>query len=189
MKNPKKREGPDAPLVTDAQIAALQAKLAAVPREPVRPAGAVSRCPNCGGQMITSNELERTIATPGLVYIVTRLSGAECSACGSSELDGRSAALLAQTARQGLWADYETAVTHSSGTTLGTYFKMDLARVLQLSGTEKLLWKVVNRDSALVYVDRNRDSSRLNEEDRSPRGLATETETHRHRRRRVVARR
>jgi hypothetical protein len=104
--------------------------------------------------MVTTNDLERAVAAPGLVYIVTRLPGAKCEKCESSELDGLGAAILARSAPRGIYADYETAVTHSSGSTLGTYFKMDLARVLNLSGNERLFWTVVDSDRALVRIER-----------------------------------
>jgi len=143
-----------APTVTESQLAELKAKLAAAGREPIQPLGTVSDCPNCGGRMITTNDLDRTLAVPGFVFVVTRLPGAKCERCGSSELDGPGIAILETTAPRELLADYETSVTHSSGATLGTYFKMDLVRVLGLSGSERLLWKVVDRDKALVSVQR-----------------------------------
>lgn len=113
--------------------------------------------------MVTTNDLEETVAAPGLVFIVTRLPGARCADCGSTELDGRSIALVEASVPKEILADYETAVTHSSGSTLGTYFKMDLARVLRLTGNERLFWRVVDRDLALVQVDRSpRGPSALN---------------------------
>ncbi len=155
MKDSKEEPTESAPRVSDEQLAELRAKLAAARREPVFPTGTVSECPNCGGKMVTTNELERTVATPGLVYVVARLPGARCVNCESTELDGSGVAMLETMTPRGLEADYETAVTHSSGTTLGTYFKQDLVRVLGLSGNERLYWKVVDRDQALVRVHRN----------------------------------
>lgn len=161
----KKREGEvDAPNVSEAQVAQLKARLAASDRQPIHPIGYATKCQTCGGRMTTTNDLERTVAAPGLVYVVARLPGAKCLDCGSTELDGSGVAILETAAPRGIWADYETTVTHSSGSTLGMYFKMDLARVLSLSGNERLLWQVVDRNSALVRVERRsslrRDHSR-----------------------------
>jgi hypothetical protein len=142
------------PVVTDDQVAELEARILAVRGGPVLPTGSVTICPSCGGRMVTTNDLDRAVAAPGLVYIVTRLPGAKCDNCETSELDGLGAAILAQFTPRGIRADYETAVTHSSGSTLGTYFKMDLARVLNLSGSERLFWTVVDSDKALVRIER-----------------------------------
>lgn len=154
MKAVEERKHADAPEVTTAQLAELRARLLAASSEPLLPTGFESRCPNCGGKMLTTNDLEESIAAPGLVFVVTRLPGARCLDCGSVELDGRAIALRETTTPREIVADFETAVTHSSGSTLGTYFKMDLVRVLRLSGRERLLWKVVDRDHALVEVTR-----------------------------------
>ena len=154
MKEKKSERDLSAPVVTEGQLAELKAKLAAASREPIRQVGEVSRCVTCGGRMVTTNDLDRAVAAPGLVFVVARLPGARCSDCGSTELDGSGVAILAATAPRDIWADYETAVTHASGNTLGTYFKMDLARVLGLSGAERLFWKVLDRDRALVQVQR-----------------------------------
>lgn len=155
MKDTKEKPAEVAPTVTDEQLAELRARLAIAPREPVLPTGTVSECPNCGGKMVTTNDLDYTVATPGLVYVIARLPGARCVNCDSTELDGMGVAILESKAPRGLVADYETSVTHSSGTTLGTYFKVDLVRVLGLSGNERLYWKIVDRDKALVQVHRN----------------------------------
>jgi hypothetical protein len=96
--------------------------------------------------MVTTNVLERSVATPGPVYIIARLPGARCADCQSTELDGSGLAIPEASAPRGIFADYETAVTRSSGATLATYFKMDLTRVLGLSGHERLLRKVIDRD-------------------------------------------
>jgi hypothetical protein len=141
-------------VVTDDQIAELEARILAAQSGPLFPKGTVTICPNCGGRLLTTNDVERAVATPGLLYIVTRLPGAKCEQCQSTELDGVGAAILAQTAPRGIRADYETAVTHSSGSTLGTYFKMDLARVLNLSGNERLFWTVVDSDKCFVRIER-----------------------------------
>jgi YgiT-type zinc finger domain-containing protein len=141
-------------VVTDDQVAELEARILAARSGPLFPTGSVTVCPNCGGRMLTTNELERAVAAPGMLYIVTRLPGAKCEKCESSELDGLGAAILAQSAPRGIRADYETAVTHSSGSTLGTYFKMDLVRVLHLSGNERSFWTVVDSDRCLVRIER-----------------------------------
>jgi YgiT-type zinc finger domain-containing protein len=151
-----RKDGPQgpAPVVTERQLTELKTRIAAAGHEPVFPKGTLSACPNCGGRMLTTNDLEETVATPGLVYIVSRLPGARCVDCGSVELDAAGVAILESATPRGIWADYETTVTHSSGSTLGTYFKMDLVRVLGLAGSERLFWKVLDRDKALVSIER-----------------------------------
>jgi hypothetical protein len=141
-------------VVTDDQVVELEARILAARGGPVLPAGSVTICPVCRGRMVTTNDLHRAVAAPGLVYIVTRLPGAKCENCENSELDGLWAAILAQSTPSSIRADYETAVTHSSGSTLGTYFKMDLARVLNLSGGERMFWTVVDSDKAFVRIER-----------------------------------
>ena len=155
MKGEKKKPTESAPEVTTEQLAELRARLAAVRSEPVLPTGTVTRCPNCGGRMVTTNDLERTVATPGIVYVVARLPGARCIDCESTEVDGSGVGILETRTPRGMIADYETSVSHSSGTTLGTYFKLDLVRVLGLSGNERLYWKVVDRDRAVVEIRRS----------------------------------
>ncbi len=160
MKAVEERKHADAPEVTTAQLAELRARLLSASSEPLLPTGSESRCPNCGGKMLTTNDLEESIAAPGIVFVVTRLPGARCLDCGSVELDGRAIALRETTTPREIVADFETAVTHSSGSTLGTYFKMDLVRVLRLTGRERLFWKVVDRDHALVEVTRTSPARR-----------------------------
>ena len=154
MKDTKARAKILAPEVTEEQLTELRGRLAVARGEPLLPAGSVSECPNCGGRMLTTNDLEEIVPTPGLVYVVARLPGARCLDCKSTELDAAGVAILESAAPRGIVADYETTVSHSSGTTLGTYFKMDLARVMGLSGNERLLWKVVDRDKAFVQITR-----------------------------------
>jgi hypothetical protein len=169
-----KQEAPDiVPSVTKDQLAKLKAQLAAGRREPVLSTGTVTVCPNCGGRMITTNDLERAIATPGLVYVIARLPGARCEDCESVELDGSGVAILSALAPQEIIANYETTVTHSSGTTLGTYFKMDLSRVLGLLGNERLCWKVVDRDNVLVQVQRGQRQETSRHGKVIPAGLPT----------------
>jgi hypothetical protein len=155
MSNVKER-GADksAPQIITEQIEALRSRLAALKGEPLGAVGTSSVCPDCRGRMTVTNDLERSVAVPGVVFVVSRLPGARCATCGASELDGSGVGILESTIPREILADYETAVTHSSGATLGTYFKMDLARVLNLVGNEKLFWKIVDRDHALVRVAR-----------------------------------
>lgn len=136
--------------------------------------------------MVTTNDLDRTLAVPGLVFVVTRLPGARCRSCGSSELDGPGISILEAIAPRELLADYETSVTHLSGTTLGTYFKMDLVRVLGLSGNERLFWKVVDRDRALVSVQRRARDDRSSRETTTQFGTGAPRGTTPARRRRQV---
>lgn len=169
-----------APQITTEQIEALGVRFAALRGEPIETIGATSVCPDCGGEMTVVNDLERSVAVPGVVFVVSRLPGARCATCAATQLDASGLGILESTIPKEIIADYETAVTHSSGATLGTYFKMDLARVLKLVGNERLLWKVVDRDHALVRVARQsrehrparRGRSRI--EDHPPRPLAEE---------------
>jgi hypothetical protein len=155
MKQIKQEPPEDVPSVTKEQLSELKARLSVGRLEPLLPTGTTSVCPNCGGRMVTTNDLERTIASPGLVYVITHLPGARCESCESIELDGSGATILRTIAQREMVADYETSVTHSSGTTLGTYFKMDLSRVLGLTGDERLFWKVVDRNNVLVQIKRS----------------------------------
>ena len=104
--------------------------------------------------MVTTNNLERVIATPTALVVLARLPGAECARCGATSYDPAALALTLEHSGSEIVADYETKVTRTSGSTLGTYFKADLSRVLRLSGKERLRWKVLNKDKALVEVER-----------------------------------
>jgi hypothetical protein len=143
-----------APQIETEQIETLRTRFAALRGEPIGTVGTTSVCPDCGGEMTVTNDLERSVAAPGVVFVVSRLPGARCTTCSATELDASGLGILESTIPKEIVADYETAVTHSSGATLGTYFKMDLARVLKLVGNERLFWKVVDRDHALVRVAR-----------------------------------
>jgi hypothetical protein len=160
MKSERKRTDESAPDVTNAQIEELKANFAGALGEPLFRPGTVTVCPDCGGRMVTTNNLEETVAAPGVVFVVVRLPGARCQDCGAKQLDGSAVGMLESSLPRELHADYETAVTHSSSKTLGTYFKMDLARVLSLNGGERLFWKVVDRDRAVVSVERNPPGSK-----------------------------
>ncbi len=153
----EKEKVPDAPKVTKEQIAELKQRLVAVRHEPLQPSGAKARCPECGGEAVATNDLRWVTATPGTVFVIMQLPGTRCSSCGSVGFDA--AALLAAEAEvpNRILADYETAVTRTSGKTMGTYLKMDLARVLNLKGRERMFWKVLDNDRALVEIRRNRE--------------------------------
>jgi YgiT-type zinc finger domain-containing protein len=156
MKKQKENEMEDAPEITQKQIDELKSRLSARGGEPLFPPGTETVCPTCGGVMVTTNNVEEAVATPGLVMFITRLPGAKCVSCGRTLIDGAAAATLESRFSSGMLADYETTVTRASGKTLGTYFKQDLVRVLGLTGKEQLFWKVVDRDRVLVEVSRYR---------------------------------
>lgn len=158
MKSQKRDIMEDAPQISQHQIDELKSRLAASSGEPLFAPGTETVCPNCGGRMITSNNVEESLVTPGLLILITRLPGAKCASCGEALIDGAAAATLQSRFSSGIVADYETSVTRASGKTLGTYFKMDLVRVLGLTGNEQLFWKVVDRDRVLVEVSRPRTS-------------------------------
>ncbi len=103
--------------------------------------------------MVATNNLHETIATPFGARVVTRLPGAECTYCGTKELDAGGAAILAEFETNEIVADYETTVT-TVGPMLATYLKGDLRRVFELKGREKLRWKIIDRDHAVVEVER-----------------------------------
>lgn len=128
--------------------------LLSVPREPLLPAGTVLDCQICGRHTaVTTNNLQETIATPAGVRIVTRLPGAECTHCGTKYLDAGGAAILEEHRANEIVADYETTVT-TVGPMLATYLKGDLRRVFHLKGKERLRWKIIDRDHAVVEVER-----------------------------------
>jgi len=104
--------------------------------------------------MLTTNNLERIVATPQGLTVITRLPGAECIQCGAIQYDPGAARLILEHSASEIVADYETKVTRASGRTLGVYLKADLARVLNLHGKEKMAWKVLDRNHALVEIDR-----------------------------------
>jgi len=142
------------PRITEDQLASTRRRILSAPRTPLLPAGTVTVCPVCKGEMITTNNLTRAIATPAALVVLTRLPGAECARCGAKEYDPAALAITMEHSGSEIVADYETKVTRASGNTLGTYFKADLSRVLKLSGKERLRWKVLGRDQALVEVER-----------------------------------
>ena len=144
----------DAPMITHEQLSTLRRRLRSHDRSPLLPSGTVSECGVCGGSMRTTNNLQKAVATPGVVYVVTRLPGAQCERCGAVEYDAGALAAVQEQLPREIQADYETSVTVAGGKTLGTYFKRDLARVLALSGQEALFWKVLDRDRAVVEVRR-----------------------------------
>ncbi|MCI4347194.1 MAG: hypothetical protein L3J97_01070 [Thermoplasmata archaeon] len=191
MKTRSGRTEQSAPKITNAQIEQLQSILAAGPGDPLFAPGSASTCPDCGRRMVTTNDLEETIAAPGLVIIVTRLPGARCESCGAKQLDGSGVGIVESSLPKGIVADYETSVTHSSGKTLGTYFKMDLARVLDLTGSERLFWKVVDKNRAVVSVQRGygrgRSHSDLYPRARNPRVEPPPSTRARSRKQRIAA--
>lgn len=151
----QEREGAgDAPKVTKEQIAELKQRLAARGRGPLLPTGTKTWCPQCGGEAVATNDLRWVTATPGTVFVIMQLPGTRCPECGSIGFDA--ATILAAEAEvpNRILADYETAVTRTSGKTIGTYLKMDLARVLNLKGRERMFWKVLDNDRALVEIRR-----------------------------------
>lgn len=104
--------------------------------------------------MVTTNNVERVVASPGRLVVVAHLPGAECESCGSVELDAAALGLVRRYTERAIHADYETSVTRASGGTLGTYFKQDLARVMKLGKSDSLRWTVLDKDRALVEVER-----------------------------------
>lgn len=151
------RDPPDAddvPEITDEQVRRLHARILATEREPLLPEEEVTECPSCGGEMVATDDLEKTIPTPRGLTVVTRLPGACCTQCRARQFDPGAIALIMEHSTQEIVADYETSVTKASGNTLGTYFKKDLSRVLGLTGDEHLRWTVLDEDRALVEIHR-----------------------------------
>lgn len=147
-------EADEVPEVSEEQVRDLQARLLETEREPLLPEGEITQCPICGGEMVTTNDLKKAIPTPMGLTVVTRLPGARCTRCDASQYDPAAVALILEHSAEEIIADYETSVTQASGQSLGTYFKKDLSRVLGLEGTEHLRWTVLDKDHALVEIDR-----------------------------------
>ena len=144
----------EVPRISEEQLERTRRQILAASREPLLPAGTVTVCPVCKGEMVTTNNLRRIIASPMGLIVLTRLPGAECVRCRAKAFDGAALAMTLEQSASEIIADYETKVTRASGSTLGTYFKADLTRVLRLSGKERLRWKVLDEDKALVEVER-----------------------------------
>lgn len=149
----------DVPEVTQEQVRDLQGRLLEAPREPLLPEGEVTDCPICDGDMVTTNNLKKAIPTPHGLTVVTRLPGARCTQCDASQFDPAAIALILEHSDAEILADYETTVTKASGSSLGTYFKKDLTRVLGLDGSEHLLWTVLDKDHALVEIERDEEEA------------------------------
>lgn len=161
---PKNHEIPERSTVreiTQAQLDRLKALVLGQSKEPVLPKGTISKCPDCGGEMVTTNDLEKVIPTPNGVLVLTRLPGAKCTTCGALAYDPGAVSIILQHSSMEIVADYETKVTKASGQTLGTYFKSDLTRVLALKGKERLVWKVLNRNHVLIEIDRGTSPPRV----------------------------
>ena len=149
-----KKAPKDVPRITEDQLEVTRKLILSASREPLLPAGTVTTCQVCQGEMVTTNSLKRIIAIPMGLIVLTRLPGAECVRCRAREYDPAALAMTLEHSGSEIVADYETKVTRASGSTLGTYFKADLSRVLRLSGKERLRWKVLDQDKALVEVER-----------------------------------
>ncbi|HEX9815446.1 MAG TPA: hypothetical protein VGB18_00580 [Candidatus Thermoplasmatota archaeon] len=148
----------DAPQISEAQRERLRAAVLANAKEPLFLAGTVTRCQQCNGDMVTTNDLERLVPTPRGLVVITRLPGAQCTRCDAVQFDAGALRLILQHSRSEIAADYETKVTRASGKTLGVYLKADLARVMNLRGKEKMAWKVLDRNHALVEIERGTPS-------------------------------
>lgn len=144
----------DVPVLTKDQLEQAKKLVLASSREPLLPAGTLTTCQICRGEMFTTNNLKHLIATPAGMVILSRLPGAQCIRCGTKQYDPAALAAILEQSDQEIVADYETRVTRASGSTLGTYFKADLTRVLHLSGKERLRWKILDGNNALVEVER-----------------------------------
>lgn len=149
----------EVPEITQEQVRELQAHLLETEREPLLPDDEATSCPVCGGDMITTNNLKKAIPTPSGLTVVTRLPGARCAQCTTRQYDPAAIALILEHSDEEIIADYETSVTHASGKTLGTYFKKDLSRVLSLTGKEHLRWTVLDKDHALVEIERGEENA------------------------------
>ena len=154
MKKPESPSRTETPTLTREQIDLTRKLVLASSREPLLPTGTISPCQVCGGDMVTTNNLKKAIAVPMGLVILVGLPGAQCTRCRSVAYDAGALAMILEHSGSEIVADYETRVTRASGNTLGTYFKADLSRVLRLSGKEKLHWKVLDEDRALLEVER-----------------------------------
>lgn len=151
---PKPKSDDEIPTITEEQLEQMRRKMLRASRKPLLPTGTVTRCVTCKGDMVTTNDLRKVIPTPAGLLVITRLSGAECSSCGTKQFDAAALALILEHSGQEIVGDYETTVSRTSGRMIGTNFKGDLPRVLALKGHERLRWKILDRDHALVKVER-----------------------------------
>lgn len=146
------------PEITEEEVKSLQARALETEREPLLDEGQVTQCPVCDGPMVTTNDLKKAIPTPRGLTLVTRLPGARCAQCNASQLDPAALALILEHSGEEIISDYETTVTQASGQALGTYFRKDLTRVLGLTGREHLRWTVLDKDHALVEIQREAEA-------------------------------
>lgn len=151
---PARKPPEDLPAVTEEQLRQLRGKMLASPREPLLPAGTVTQCALCKGAMVTTNDLRKVIPTSAGLLVITRLPGAKCTSCGEQQFDAAALAIILEHSGQEIVSDYETTVSRTSGKMIGTNFKGDLPRVLALKGQERLRWKIIDRNHALVEVER-----------------------------------
>jgi hypothetical protein len=139
---------------TEDQMDLTRKLVLASSRAPLLPTGTITACQVCGGDMVTTNNLRKAIPVPMGLIILAGLPGAQCTRCKSVAYDAGALAAILENSASEIVADYETRVTRASGSTLGTYFRADLSRVLRLSGKERLRWKVLDKDRAFVEVER-----------------------------------
>jgi hypothetical protein len=104
--------------------------------------------------MITTNRLVHREATPLGLVVVTNLPGAQCSVCGTKQLDAGAVRLIEEATAAGrIHGDYLTTVS-SNGKVPAIIVKEDLRRVLGIEIGAKLSWRVIDQDHAMVEVKR-----------------------------------
>ncbi len=84
----------DVPGITGGQIRDLQARIRVTTREPLLPEGELTQCAICGGEMVTTNNLQKSISTPHGLTVITRLPGAHCTRCSAAQFDAAATALI-----------------------------------------------------------------------------------------------
>ncbi|MHB8632548.1 MAG: hypothetical protein ACYDBQ_01085 [Thermoplasmatota archaeon] len=144
----------DIPRITPEMLGRTQEHLALADGKPLYPAGVRTRCHVCGQEsMITTNNLVHRVATPIGLVVIPRLPGAQCGTCGAVELDASALTIIRENLQNEIKADYITKVS-KSGNVPAILVKEELRRVLNLTGNEKISWKVIDADHAYVEVQR-----------------------------------
>jgi YgiT-type zinc finger domain-containing protein len=124
-------------------------------RDPMLAEGTTTDCAVCGNAtMVTTNRIVQRAATPMGLVIIPRLPGAQCTTCGAVELDAAALAIIQENLPNEIKADYVTTVS-KSGKVPAILVKEDLRRVLNLTGSERMSWKVIDSDHAYVEVLRS----------------------------------
>lgn len=144
----------DIPTITREQMQETRRRLEKADGKALFQPGVRTHCAVCGQEsMITTNNLVQKTATPVGLIIIPRLPGAQCGTCGAVEMDAAALTIIREHLQNEIKADYITTVS-KSGNVPAILVKEDLRRVLNLNGSEKISWKVIDADHAYIEVQR-----------------------------------